>query len=976
LFWSTGLGSSFLSRLYHPPMLARLKRTSVSFLAVVAVFVVYRLTAVPFIEPAKQIKRVAPVSPEKRLTSRQPQNHLGGYARFFPEGTWERDNPIVLESETSKLLLKEYVTLPDGHLKLNPCTVIYLPEGEAEAADSHRRVIILQAPEGAELKFDQPVDLGRGKIGRLEGGVMSGPVFIQSGPTKPEGGDDFFAVTRDVQMKDNLIFTSAEVDFRFGASQGHGREMRIELLPGPPGNNNHGTNFGGVQSLQLLTDVRMHLQPSSGGFVPGDQNPAATQKTSQRTVIFSGQTGSTTDTANNPPVDIRCQGPFEFDLVQNVATFHDRVDVVRPHAYGPSDQINGELLNLYFAPREPANGASPGNVPAGNPQQPVGSAAHGLPQLEPRRLVVRGNPVVVRSDSMGGEIRGEHLEYDILARHMMMEAPGAKVQIESPDLSGQVSRLEAWTRDAQPVEQSSPADQSAAAGRAAGRNGGPNSSPNQSQNAPRQHNEIYGEVLQIWSISSPSGNAIDRITVDGNVRFLQSAATPGDKPLETKGDFLEVLRAAAVDAEVAISGRPAEVSTQGLTMVGQTVHLNRGENRVWIDGVGRMIVTGDPSTQGGISPNQSTQIDPRAGADRNALFASNRGTTTVDWQRGMVFDGRTVKFDGNVVGEQIDGEITQTVRAPQMDVTLQSGVDFNAVGPQQRQRPQIEWLTCRGDVWLENRQTEQGKLINLDRMEHLSTLTVNQITGELSGQATTEQPGRVLSWRLGSPPAFATGLGSSAPTTGNSSDSNRAQINFLDVQFARGISGNVLPDRQEMTFHEQVRCVYGPVAGWDTQLDADSPAGLPAGSMVMTCDQLTTNQSAARSEGRGQMEMDARGNIRVDGQRLEGDSFSALAQHLTYSQAKDMLVLVGDGRADAQLVRQEQPGAPQTKTAAGSIYYWPTTRQVKVGDLRFVDSTQFSSQPPRTPAAPGATVSSPAAPRSSTVQPVAAPPRR
>ncbi len=130
------------------------------------------VTAVPFLEPARQIKKVASVSPSQRLAV--SQNRLGGYARFFPDGSWERDNPIILESETSRLLFKEYTTLPDGHLKLNPCTLIYLPEGDAEATDSHKRVIILQAPEGAELKFDQPVDLSRGKIGRLEGGVMSG----------------------------------------------------------------------------------------------------------------------------------------------------------------------------------------------------------------------------------------------------------------------------------------------------------------------------------------------------------------------------------------------------------------------------------------------------------------------------------------------------------------------------------------------------------------------------------------------------------------------------------------------------------------------------------------------------------------------------------------------------------------------------------------------------------------------------------
>jgi hypothetical protein len=494
------------------------------------------------------------------------------------------------------------------------------------------------------------------------------------------------------------------------------------------------------------------------------------------------------------------------------------------------------------------------------------------------------------------------------------------------------------------------------------------------QNAPRQHNEIFGRDLRIWSVSTPVGNDVERITVDGEVRFVQSPAQPDQRPLETKGDFLEVLRANAPDAEVSITGRPAEINAQGLTMVGQTVHLNRGGNRLWIDGAGRMVASGQAMQAAG-SQNYQSSENGQPGSDRAGIFTPNRGTTTVDWQGGMVFDGRTVKFDREVVAQRTDGEVTQTVRAPQMDVTMHEQVDFNATGARQ-QRPQIEWLTCRGGVWLENREAQHGNLINLDRLQNLTLLTVNQFTGDLKGEATPEQPGRMLSWRLGGQSALAMGMGgptAARPASANPAEASRTQINFLDVQFQRGITGNILPAHQELTFHEQVRCVYGPVPGWEAQLDADNPAGLPPGSMLMTCNQLTASQSAARSEGRGFVELEALGSTRVEGQRPTGDSFSALAERLTYSQAKDMLVLVGDGRSDAQLFRQEQPGAPQTKTAAGSIYYWPTTRRVNIGDLRFVDSTQFSNQPP--PRATSPAVSS-AATRSPTTQPVATPPRR
>ncbi len=268
----------------------------------------------------------------------------------------------------------------------------------------------------------------------------------------------------------------------------------------------------------------------------------------------------------------------------------------------------------------------------------------------------------------------------------------------------------------------------------------------------------------------------------------------------------------------------------------------------------------------------------------------------------------------------------------------------------------------------------KAKLSIWNRMEHLSTLTVNQITGDLTGQATPEQPGHVLSWRLGAPPAVASSLGGGSATP--AANSNQTQINYLDVQFQHGITGNVLAARQELTFQEQVRCVYGPVANWDVQIDADNPAGPPPGSMVLTSDQLTTSQTPARGDVRSQMEMEAVNNVRVESQRLEGDSFNALSQRLTYSQAKDMLVLSGDGAEPMRnSIAQQQPGAPQTKTAAGTISYWPTIRKVEVGDLKFVDSTQFSNQQPPH-AKSGASNSSAAGPNSTTAQPAGTLPRR
>ena len=46
-------------------------------------------------------------------------------------------------------------------------------------------------------------------------------------------------------------------------------------------------------------------------------------------------------------------------------------------------------------------------------------------------------------------------------------------------------------------------------------------------------------------------------------------------------------------------------------------------------------------------------------------------------------------------------------------------------------------------------------------------------------------------------------------------DSDKKQINFIGVQFQHGISGNVLPQHQQLVFQDQVRTIVGPVPTWD-----------------------------------------------------------------------------------------------------------------------------------------------------------------
>ena len=97
---------------------------------------------------------------------------------------------------------------------------------------------------------------------------------------------------------------------------------------------------------------------------------------------------------------------------------------------------------------------------------------------------------------------------------------------------------------------------------------------------------------------------------------------------------------------------------------------------------------------------------------------------------------------------------------------------------------------------------------------------------------------------------------------------------------------------------------YGPVDNWDAMLTTENPDQLGPDGVVVHCDQLSVVQLLLPVGGRRLVELVADGNTVV-----EGTTFTARGSRITYSEAKDLLILKGDGRSDAELFQQPQPGA-------------------------------------------------------------------
>lgn len=397
-------------------------RLTGTFFLVLATYWAYALAVVPWIEPSVSLYRTeGPSESDLASIPLQQQRRIEELQELFPPGSWELDNPKILESEQVKLLLRTYTNLGDGKVELSPCTMIFTPQSASDTpAERKSRAIVLQAPRGAVLEFSEAFDLRRARVGRLTSGRLPGQITIRSSGKLPGPEDDLVATTQDVVLTEEEITTPHAVEFRLGPNYGRGADMHIKFLPRDhQGGSHHGPNIAGIESFQLNRLEQLHLVAAGGGLLPtGDQS--ARGKTSNLAGPFgilsqppngrSDKPGRSPQRAAGLPVELACRGPFRFDVVQQLATFSDHVDVLQIHPDGPSDQLQCELLSIYFAR---SRNAVPTAVHKAGEAKPEAAGAGSSFDLQPRRVEARGAPVVIVAPSQNFQARGDRVEFDL-----------------------------------------------------------------------------------------------------------------------------------------------------------------------------------------------------------------------------------------------------------------------------------------------------------------------------------------------------------------------------------------------------------------------------------------------------------------------------------------------------------------------------------------------------------------------------------
>lgn len=1030
----------------------------VSALAIVLIaFGAYALLAVPRLEPAIKLRTSTPINELPSAdTQARMDRHRQKLAHLFPKGAWQLAQPKVLETEHGTLLFKDYKPLEDGRIELKPLSLI-LYTGKPAPTTGLRpaappRPMVLNAPDGAILQFDGDTDPSRADFGRLVGGLLAGEISISSPATSPSANDALSITTRNVQLDERRVWTPHAVNFRYGPSYGSGRDLVITMLPADKdGPKSSGPAFEGVKSLELVHLDKLHLE-AAGNMLPGKRKKPTSEP------------AANASKAPPAPVEVTCQGPFLFDFVERVASFEDNVDVIRLNPDGPSDQLNCQLLSIYFS------------KPEENDEDPTKKRASPSMSMDVDHVVAVGHPAVLRAPSMGATARGERLEYHLVGQRIVLEdrervmllderfdiearqleyqmseqglgrlwaaGPGklrarrvepttvktasaprmrapvtpiaarpdanapttleatwkkelrlrphegqyvvslledatvgvsqmggfaadeihlwlnevptdaakarpsaaskfpgtsrlqvepdrmlatGRVRINATQMEGQTGRLEVWFRNAAPPVAALPAPMTGSSP-APVATPAPSSAPATTASLPRpkktppqapgQKMHLLGDVVRIQLTRSGEETALDEVSVDGKVKLWDAPLKPGAQPqLVITGDALRLRGGTEATAVVRVLGAPAVIVAQGMTLRGSNVHLHRAENRMWIEGPGDMQL---PLT-----------------SDLSGKQLERPTEVLVRWQQGFEFDGSVAHFAGNAQVETPNQQ--QWARADAIDVTLTKRVDFS--NTKSDVKPEVQQIAFEGSFALENRSLDPaGKLASIEKMQAESVRIDQQ-----SGRMEADGPGWLSTVRLGSSSAALSigGLGGGAPRVPSAAPAGGPQFTYLFVEFQRQVVGNLF--QRQVEFHRHVRTIYGPVNGWQETLSIDTPPEqLGEQSVIMECQKLELRQMPGSFPDTTTMEMDATGDTVV-----EGRGFTARASRISYQDEKQLLVLEGDGRQDAELVRQARVGGPQSNLKARKIMYWKYDNRVEVDDARMLDLNQLNELRPR-----------------------------
>lgn len=422
-------------------MFRRLLRSVIVLAALLGAYQAYVTFAVPRMEPSLAVRE------QRRANRDELDNGAKAVTKYqlllsnyFPKDHWSQVRPpkvFANGTEKAMLVIDEYTRHQEGgdndrstQVDIKRFAMLMFPTPPHEGVTAPRDAIILEAPQGARLIFDD-FHPELGKIGQITRGEFPGPITIRSDMHEPGPDDDLLVETSDLQMNTKLLYTASPVRFRLGQNFGSGRELEIRFLADEHVQpRESGLKIAGFDTLEIRRDVRMRMQLNTASLLGGDKQEATAEPpavSNPSVQVSDAQTAAAAPP--KPPVDVTCNGPFTFDFVRYVASVDRDVEVRQLNPDGPCDQLTCNQLDIHFAAKALSDAKTePVVVDPGKRQH------RDLGRLEPVAIVAQGHPAIAVSPARKAEARGDRIQIALHEQRLRIDGGSDAMLTNGPNV--------------------------------------------------------------------------------------------------------------------------------------------------------------------------------------------------------------------------------------------------------------------------------------------------------------------------------------------------------------------------------------------------------------------------------------------------------------------------------------------------------------------------------------------------------------
>jgi hypothetical protein len=476
------------------------------------------------------------------------------------------------------------------------------------------------------------------------------------------------------------------------------------------------------------------------------------------------------------------------------------------------------------------------------------------------------------------------------------------VLLVSPRMHGQMEKLQVWFEDADPpAAKSGSTNELTPVSYRAPESPAPLLLPDDAADSKKLKEPVFVSAdltrVRIVRHGDDVEPEVREVWIEGDVRITQHSES-SNGPMVLTGERMHILNNSPTDQMVHLLGSPARILDPRMKLTGEEISFDRSRNIAWTDGTSELRL-----------PTQR---------DFNGKLLKEPTELIINSHEQMSFDGRVATFIGRVHASMSDS----VMRCQQMEVTMLKPIVFEE-GMKPAERPEIATVTCQFDVEFNSHLIEEGTLKEVRRAK-FARFHLDHRTGKVMAD---NGPGTVSLWRRGR--GKRAGLAPLAAAKANRAmDAQGTEWEYSRIKFARDMSGSV-KDRTT-TFRGQIEVIYGPVDEPMVKIDLDK---LPKDGGAMFCDWLEFVQRTS-SDNVKHVELLAKENA-----RLEGRSFFAQADEISYDESKGLYMLRSSGD-ESILWREKIAGGERTAVVAETFRFIPSINKVEFDKASRVQGLQ------------------------------------